>query len=167
MPLCRILGGVSAAFLLLAAWLFGETALTALCFKAIRISENGAVWELWPFLQNVYILSPALILAAGAVFAVLLAVTNKLRWWIGSASSLGMAAVVYILLPSQILAVSQYAQLRSFFGVNLIPLVSYIHLLPFQLAECLSGAALLGSGIGFLRRWIVSRKQSDTPLLSR
>lgn len=69
-PLCRILGGVSAAFLLLAAWLFGETALTALCFKAIRISENGAVWELWPFLQNVYILSPALILAVGAVFAV-------------------------------------------------------------------------------------------------
>ena len=163
---CRIFSGVSAAFLMLAALLFGATAFRALWFNAIRISMHGIVWKLEPFLRNSYVLLPAFILMIGFVFSLMLTVTGKLRWWIGSVCAQGIAIIVYILIPSQMLAVAQYAELRSFFGFNLIPIVSRIHLLPFQLAECLSGVALLGSGIGFLRMRILSQKQSVSRSLS-
>lgn len=158
----RIFGGLSAAFFLLAALLIGRTAVHALQFASIRITTVGYSWELGSLLKNAYVLLPASALATGAVFGIFLAATGKARWWIASACALGFALAVYGLIPPRIWAVAQHAELRSFLGYNLLPFVSGIHILPFQAAECLSGAALLAAGIGLFRTRISQTNQPDT-----
>lgn len=161
--LCRSLGGTAAAFLLAAALLAGGTAVRAMLYNAARISLDGISWRAGLLLRESILLLPALLLLSGAVFAVLLTVTGRTRWWTGSVCALLAAAAAYALIPPQALMVTVYAELRFFFGMNLLPFYSKIPLLPFQAAECAAGAALAAAGISLLWRRRTGKKRGNLP----
>lgn len=52
----------------------------------------------------------------------------------------------------QTLIVVQYAELKSFLGFNLIPLVKHLRLLPFQWMECLAAPGLIASEMALRTR---------------
>ncbi len=99
-----------------------------------------------------YVLLPFLFLLTAAVCAVLLAVYGKTGCWIGTVCAFGVSAVTYWLIPMQTLIVVQYAELKSFLGFNLIPLVKHLRLLPFQWMECLAAPGLIASEMALRTR---------------
>ena len=151
-----VLGGIAGGYFLLAAVMYGWGAIRAALFNAskLEVRQDGfALYEIEPtdFLEHGQwlLLLPALLAVAAGVLTLVTAL--KSVRWCGIAATAGAvgAMISWLLISPQSLMMSTHLTYRSFFGLNLVPLVENLpFLFPLYRLVFLAGCGLAIFAIG-------------------
>lgn len=136
----KILASISAFFFLFSSVVYSYFAVNAIKYNSMKIvmdSKTGAIGENLASQPDIplsaIIILPGWALLMACVFVIIFIIKrNNLFLNIAATFSL-IGAIIYIIIPKQLLIVSYFMTYRFFFSLNLIGL--YMHMSPFFLPD--------------------------------